>query len=122
MELALVDALFVSSWPGEVQCHDNLEEAFSTFFGSSLTFYNKSVPPSVPLAPSPPITYHESDTQEDEPLFILPHQWNDEDDDAYYWHCDEAERKHHSDQRECVEARAKKDKNISAHEDRKSVV
>src|SRR5258708_2936471 len=106
MELALVDALFVSSWPGEVQCRDNLEEAFSTFFGSSLTFYDKSVPPSVPSAPSPPITYDESDTQEDELLFILPHQQNDEDDDAYDQRCDEAERKHHSDQRECVEARA----------------
>ncbi len=140
MELALVDALFVSSWPGEVQCCDNLEEAFSTFFGLSLTFCDKSMPPSVPSAPSPPITYDESDTQEDELLFILPHQWNDEDDDAYDWHCDEAERKHHSDQRECVEARAlldhveidheacekvisilakvhgKKDKNISAHD------
>src|SRR5258707_2762969 len=140
MELALVDALFVSSWPGEVQCRDNLEEAFSTFFGSSLMFYNKSVPPSVPVAPSSPITYDESDTQEDAVLFILPHQWNDEDDDAYDQHCDEAERKHHSDQREHVEARAlldcveidheacekvisilakvhgKKDKNISAHD------
>src|SRR5260370_5486522 len=140
MELALVDGLFVSSWAGEVQCHDNLEEAFSTFFGLSLTFYDKSVPPSVPSAPSPPITYDESDTQEDELLFILPHQQNDEDDDAYDWHCAEAERKHHSDQRECVEARAlldhveidheahekvisilakvhgKKDKNISAHD------
>src|SRR5258708_24031358 len=116
MELALVDALFVSAWLGEVQCRDNLEEAFSTFVGLSLTFYDKSVPPLVPLAPSPPITYDESDTQEDEPLFILPNQRNDEDDDAYDQHCDEAERKHHSDQREHVEARAKKDKNISAHD------
>src|SRR5260221_12040490 len=106
MELALVDALFVITWSGEVQCCDNLEEAFSTFSGLSLTFCDKSMPPSVPSAPSPPITYDESDTQEDELLFILPHQWNDEDDDAYDWHCDEAERKHHSDQRECVEARA----------------
>src|SRR5258708_15736726 len=140
MELALVDTLFVSSWPGEVQCRDDLEEAFSTFFGSSLTFYNKSVPPLVPSAPSPLINDDDYDAQEDEPLFILPNQKIDEDDDAYERHCDEEERKHHSDQRERVEARAlldhveidheahekvisilakvhgKKDKNISAHD------